>query len=827
MRIGAGPTGRQGEDAVTHLLMIGAATVALVAAAPALAQDAGTAGAAAGRNAPAPNAATQPDSAASTAADTPGDIIVTAQKRSERLQQVPIAVSVLSGDAITAKGGTNLESAQYLVPTLNFRKSGTAINQSLFLRGVGTSTFSIAGEPSISTVVDGVVYSRAGEAFSDLIDIDRIEVLRGPQGTLFGKNTSAGVINIVTKRPGDHLGGFLEGGYFTNGNEYRVRGAVDLPLADWIRTRFTGFYGHYQGNIRNLTQGGARVNGYEHYGVRGVLVATPTPDITFTLIGDYRRSNDNCCAEVIGTPAATSASGNPNLALPPALGDRTRLDNQNLVTAAKEKSYGVSGQLDWTLGTQTVTYIGSYRIYDNREIRDGDFLDRAYVGYNQLHDDGPQVSNTLTQELRLTSPAAQFFSYVVGAYYSRAYTERVFSRSDIVCTGGVVSAATLTPCGSAGTVTTTPQGTADFGSVFKNLAFFGQGTANLTARLRLIGGVRYTTDQLNVFHKRVTSLTGPGINPNFDQGVFNRYTVLVAQGVLPTTAQTAAATASNGVPFTTKTTNSNWSGKGGVQFDLLPQSTVYATYSRGYKGPAFNIFYNLTATGTNVIQPETADSYEAGIKNTLLGGKLVLNLAGYYAKYHNFQANNPDVVAGVLVTRFTNAGEISTRGVELDALYQPVRDLTFNGGFAYTDARIDQFRVPTNGVVTGVVPNGTRLPYAPRYKGSLSGDYRLRTGGRIDVTVGAQGSYQSSQISQLDASQAIRDATTIHSYALVDLSAGLVEAADRFRVSFQVKNVFNEHFASAITSGGPGGSYRYLIPREADRYYGVTARVGF
>ena len=153
--------------------LAGAAGFALFAATPLWAQTAAPAPVAES-TAPVPNAH---DDA------PPGDIIVTAQKRSERLQDVPIAVSVLSGDAIAAKGAVNLEGAQYLVPTLNFRKSGTAINQSLFLRGVGTSTFSIAGEPSISTVVDGVVYSRAGEAFSDLIDIDRLEVLRGPQGT--------------------------------------------------------------------------------------------------------------------------------------------------------------------------------------------------------------------------------------------------------------------------------------------------------------------------------------------------------------------------------------------------------------------------------------------------------------------------------------------------------------------------------------------------------------------------------------------------------------------------------------------------------------------
>jgi iron complex outermembrane receptor protein len=766
---------------IKALWLAGAATLALTTA-PALAQDTTTAGVA---------AAAPEDQATSVATDEPGDIIVTAQKRSERLQDVPVAVSVISGDAIALKGGVNLESAQYLVPTLNFRKSGTAINQSLFLRGVGTSTFSIAGEPSISTVVDGVVYSRAGEAFSDLIDIDRIEVLRGPQGTLFGKNTSAGVINIVTRRPGDTFGGYLEGGFYTNGNEYRVRGAIDVPLGALVKSRITGFYGNYDGNIRNVAKGNSRVNGYEHYGVRGMIVAIPTPDLSLTLIADYRESKDDCCAEVIGTrPTNLTAT-----VLPDINGDRSRTVNQDLVTATTEKSWGTSLQADWTLGTQTVTYIGSYREYDNTEIRDGDWLPQAYVGFNQLHDVGPQVSNTFTQEIRLTSPANQFFSYVLGAYYSRAETERTFTRNDVVCTA-TPTPTVLTPCTTAGTVVTRPSGTANFGSVFKNFALFGQGTINLSDSLRLIGGVRYTTDQLDVFHQRVTTLAGPGINP------------------------------SSG-PFRGKTTNDNWSGKGGVQYDIVPESTFYATYARGYKGPAFNVFFNLTATGTNVIEPETADSYELGLKNTLFDGKLTVNLAGYYAKYNNFQANNPDIVAGVLVTRFTNAGEISTRGGEVDLLFRPVRDFTISGGVAYTDAKIDQFKVPTNGVTTGVIPSGTSLAYAPKWKGSLGADYRIRTGGAVDFTLGAQGSYQSSQISQLDVNPAVRSATTIKAYGLVDLTAGITDPTDTFRLLFQVKNLFDTSFASAITSGGPGGSYRYLIPRDADRYYGVTARIGF
>lgn len=726
---------------------------------------------------------------AAEAADL-SEIVVTAQKRSEKLQDVPVAVSVVSGEMIAAKGAVNLEGAQYLVPSLNFRKSGTTINQSLFLRGVGTSTFSIAGEPSISTVVDGVVYSRAGEAFSDLVDIDRLEVLRGPQGTLFGKNTSAGVINIVTKRPGDTRGGFVEGGYFSNGNEYRLRGAVDLPLADNVKSRVTAFYGRYDGNIHNLFNS-KRVNGYEHYGVRGIVVADPTPDLQLTVIADYRKSDDDCCAELIGTLPTNLAAG----ALPTPRGDKTREVNQNLVTSTIEKSGGLSLQADWSRGDYTFTYVGSYREYDNTEIRDGDFLPRAYVGFAQLHDRGPQTSNTLTQEVRVASPANQFFTYVAGAYYSRAHTERAFTRDDIVCT--VTPAPTvLTPCTAPGAVITTPTGTADFGSTFKNFAVFGQGTVKVSERFRLIAGLRYTADKLAVFHSRSTALAGPGIQPSFG-------------------------------PFASNTSNDNWSGKAGAQFDIAPESTLYATYSRGYKGPAYNVFFNLTATGTNIIEPETADSYEVGLKNTLFDNRLILNLAAYYAKYHNFQANNPDTVAGVLVTRFTNAGTISTRGGELDLIFRPMADMNISGGLAYTDAKVEKFKIPTNGNNTGVIPPGTSLAYAPKWKGSLGVDYRIRTGKVVDVSLGGQASFQSSQISQPDAVLANRINTRIDGYSLVDLSAGIVDPDDRYRVTLQVKNLFDSSFASAITSGGPGGSYRYQIPREADRYVGITGNLKF
>ena len=776
-----------------QLLLAGAALSALIAM-PAYAQDA--AGAA--------TSAEDTQTSDGTVPANPGDIVVTAQRRSERLQDVPIAITVISGDAISAKGAVNIEGAQYLVPALNFRKSGTSINQSLFLRGVGTSTFSIAGEPSVSTVVDGVVFSRAGEAFSDLVDIERIEVLRGPQGTLFGKNASAGVVNIVSKRPTDEFGGMAEGGfYFDNGREYRARAAVNVPFSDGTGLRVTGFYGNYDGNIFNAAANvNRRVNGYEHYGVRGIFVAEFSPDITLTLIGDWRRSDDDCCAEVIGTTpgaAGTITAGAVQSALggAPFLGDESRTIRQNLITRTEEESYGGSAQLDLTLDDQTVTSITSYRRYDNTEIRDGDFLDQPYVGLNQLHDVGPQSGKTFTQELRLTSPGNEFVDYVIGGFYSWADTERTFTRNDIVCLPQVLPVTTLIPCGSAASIPSTfPTGTATFGSTFKNLAFFGQATINVTDRFGVIGGLRYSLDQLDVFHSRTTALAGPGIAGSFG-------------------------------PFRGKTTNTNLSSRLGLQYELSRQSSLYATFAMGYKGPAFNVFFNLGATGTNAIEPETADSFEIGSKNSFFNGRLVLNLAAYYAKYKNFQANNPDTVAGVLVTRFTNAGDISTRGGEIDLLWRPVDDLTISGGLAYTDAKVDQFRVPSNGNITGVVPSGTVLGYAPEFKGSLGIDYRLRTGSGFDFGLGAQGSYQSEQLAQFDANPAIRAATTIKGYGLVDLSASIMDSNDRFRLTFQVKNVFDQSFAAAITSGGPGGSFRYLIPREADRYFGVTGRINF
>ena len=755
---------------------------------------------------------------AEEAADS-NEIIVTAQKREENLQDVPLAISVIGADAIANNGGVSLENAQYLVPSLNFRKSGTTLNQALFLRGVGTINFSIAAEPSVAAVLDGVVLSRAGEGFTDLFDVERIEVLRGPQGTLFGKNASAGVVSIVTKRPTNQLEATAEASYFDK-SEYRGRATVNLPLGENIRSRFTGFYSDYDGNISNITTGN-KVNGYKHYGVRGVVEADLGEGIQLTFRGDWRKANDDCCSEIIGTtPSNAAALALRNTGINR---DETRDVAQNLETATKEESWGLSLQADVELGSHMLTSITSYRGWDNIEIRDGDWLDGPYVGLNQLHDNGPQTSKTFTQELRIASPTGQFLEYVLGAYYSKADSDRTFTRNVITCSASTLPAVVpgLIPCSTTPGLSTitTPSGTADFGSVFKNFSVFGQATINVSDSLRFIGGLRWTQDKLDVYHIRRTTLAGPGIQPNFDAGVYNNGLV----ATLPATGFVAGA--SNGIPFRTGTKNSNFSGKAGVQFDLSDDVMAYVSYTRGYKGPAYNIFYNLTTVGTGVIAPETANAFEIGLKNTLLDGALVVNMAAYSAKYNNYQANSPDFVAGVRTTRLTNAGSVSTKGFELDFVARPTNSFSVTGGIAYNKAQVENFRLPPGADATQLIAKGTPLANAPEWKMALGAQYDWETGGFANVEIGAQMAMQSDQIYELSPNPAVRLGSTVDGYFTVDTSIALVDPNDVWRLAFQVKNLFDQSFASSIVSGGPGGAFRYIIPREADRYVGVTARI--
>lgn len=738
---------------------------------------------------------------AQSAPQPPGaieEIIVTAQKRAQNLQEVPAAVSVLTTNDIESRPAVNIEGLQQLVPTLNFRKGGTSLNSSLFLRGVGTINFSIAAEPSVAFVLDGVVMARAGEAFGDLYDLERIEVLRGPQGTLFGKNASAGVVNVVSRKPGDKFGGSVEVSAF-EGNEYKSRLAVDMPLSPKVRTRVTAFAGTYDGNVTNVSTGD-KINGYDRYGIRGIMEIEPSEKLTVTLIADYRKADDDCCGELLGTAptGANAAALTSLLAGAPFLGDETRNVRHNLVTQTQEEAWGGSAQLDYDVGPVVLTSITAYRGWDNTEIREGDWLDRpaAYVGnaFNQLHDVGPQESSTFSQEFRIASPAGERLEYVAGLYYYYADADRAFRRDVTSCTASTlpIDATGQRPCQPGASTFVTAFSQATFGSEIENMAVFGQGTYRLTDRLSLIGGLRFTRDDLSFYHNRIPSPVAlPGLR-----------------------------TDTSG--YTGSTSDDDLSGRAGLQFQATDDIMAYGTYSKGYKGPAYNVFFNQTPTQTNVIPAETADAYEVGAKTTWLDGRIILNIAAFYAEYDNFQANAFENVGGVVISRLTNAGEISTGGLELDWLIRATDGFTISGGLAYTDAQIERFRDAAGNLSTA--REGERLPLAPEWKGTVGVDYEWQPAGMpFNVLLNGRYSYTDSQYSSLGAFAN----ELIDSYSVVDASVGFTDKEETVKLTFFVNNLFDESYTSLITPGGPGGSLRYLIPREADRYYGASFKVNF
>ena len=729
------------------------------------------------------------------------EIIVTAQKREQNLQEVPVAVSVLGGDLIDRSAAYNIEGLNALVPSLNFRKGGTTINSTLFLRGVGTVNFSLAAEPSVSTVLDGVVLARAGEAFADLNDIERIEVLRGPQGTLFGKNASAGVVNIVSRMPTDEFGATADVSFF-EGSEYKIRGTLNVPISESVSTRVTAFVGEYDGNIRNLFDG-QDINGYDRKGVRGIALIEPSDDLRITLIGDWRQADDDCCGEVIAT-APNNAAHRSLLSGVNFAGDETREVRHNLVTRTEETAWGLSGQVDWDVGEHTLTSITAYRVWDAGEIREGDWLDRtaAYVGnaYAQLHDNGPQTGNTFSQEFRLASPTGQFLDYVVGLFYFDASTDRSFTRDTIVCASTTLppDATGLAPCAPGSSTFTNPRSSAKFGSDSLNMSAFGEGTINFSDAWRAILGLRYTDDELSYYHDRVPSpIPGPGVR-----------------------------TDTSG--YEDKVTDNAFSGRAALQWDISGDLMSYVSYSRGYKGPAFNVFFNMNPSSLNPLESETADAYEAGLKATLFGGSTILNFALFYANYDNFQANSFDTLNGVVITRLTNAGEISTKGIELDFLSRPIEGLSLSGGIAYTDAQIESFNVPPNSPPSATDRSGERLPFAPEWKGSLNADYQWNLTSSLDMFLNGTISYTSSQYTDLPGTPGPNPLVEVDAYTLVDAAVGVAATTGAWRVALLGKNLTDDSYATLITPGGPGASMRYLIPREADRYFGVqaTIRVG-
>ena len=746
---------------VRHLLMPALSTIAALVAGLAQAQQA-------------------PTAAKLEASDKLETITVTATKRSEPLQSVPIAISVISGDRLEQANLNTLGAITSQAPTVNFRANASNKDTSLFIRGVGTISTSPGVEPTVSTVVDGVVYARPGQATLDLMEVDRIEVLRGPQGTLFGKNASAGVINIVSKPISAGTERFVDVSYFEK-KEMRLRTGVSGELSPGVLGSAAVLFGKYDGNIDNITIG-EKVGGYDRKGARGKLEFTANKDLKATFIADYSKADDTGSRGPF-----VRATGVLPVALSPIIpGPKNRSVASDVKERVEDTNSGLSGQLDWGLAGSMLTSITAWREWKNTQFQDIDGTGTVNNQIAALSDRGQLKSAQISQELRLASPTGAFFEYVGGLFYMRSKTDEVYRRDVRRCNGTLPNLPTgVTPCAAL----FLDNGVATYGTLGKSGSLFGESKLNFSPTLRGILGLRYTTDDLSYYHGRVSTAAAQ------------------IPGVRVTRANTTGSTSQSGV-----------SGRIGPQLDLSKDVTVYATYSKGYKGPAYNAFFNMSAIDDLALAPEKSKSYEIGLKSTLLDNRLRLNLAAFDTKYSGYQANFPDLVGGTVVTRFINAGDVSTKGFEADFEAKLSKQFTLAGAVANTRARIDKFNCPVGATCPNL--NGAPLPSAPNWKANVRANYRTDVGNGLRLDLATDYSWQSEV--QYDLSIATN--TIQPSYGIVNMSIALSNPAAGWRVALLGKNLGDRSYAAFL---GAGANTQRSVPRDVQRYFGINARLDF
>ena len=770
------------------------------------------------------------------------ELVVTAQKREENIGDVPVAVSVLDADQIEATFANGLEELQDFVPSVSFRTGNTTRNSALTVRGIGTISFSTAAEPSVSTVVDNVVLGRSGQAFGDLYDLEQVEVLRGPQGTLFGKNASAGVVNLTTKKPSDEFEGYVDLSFFQD-NEQRFKARVSGPLRDNVRGSVTVFDGSFDGFVTNVFNN-ERIQGYDKQGIRAMLdVDINAITSALVIFEDYDAEND-CCTDIEALPSGRNplseaaptinADGSPDLDL--------RLVDHDFETITLDASTSFSVQFDWQLGDYTLTSITAQRQWDNTEIREGDFtsiagdsMDPVFGAPFQLHDVGPQEWSQFSQELRLSSPSDRAFVWQVGAFFFDIDSERSFTREascqnnagqlalnianhieqtlgmplpdDVDAAQQVVDdfiAAEGITCNANDIIA----GTASFDTEFNNFALFGQGSIQLNDYIGITLGLRFTEDEVSFNHNRLNGdefgRRGVGVRPRFAEvdSVLGQALFSGEQG------DGIAAIDEFDTNFDGETDATDLSGK--IGFDWKPNDTnlFYATYATGYKGPAFNVFFNQDFTDIDPIEEETSESFEIGYKYT--GNRFFAAVALYDTRINDFQANDFDASDGVTITGFTNGGDVETTGVEIDFLWQATEAFSLSGGLSSLDAE--------------TVVTGDPLPFAVEFKYSVVGDYYWPLGN--DAAISLNGSYVftdeklSGNIGQTGETN---PEILLPDYAILNATVSYIAPEDQYRISLIGKNLTDETFAT--TNSGDG--FRFQIPRLADRFFGLNFRYNF
>ena len=586
------------------------------------------------------------------AADS-SEVIVTGTRRASRVQKVPVAISTITSDQIAALGISTPSDLQFAVPAVTFNPQ---VGAGFQIRGFGTQGFDYNLEKAVAIVVDDVVQGLPRSVgLNTLADVDRVEVLKGPQGTLFGKNASAGVIFVVTGSP--KLGVFSDEGSVKYGtrNEMQISNTVNIPLSDTVAARVTTVFQKRDGYLNNKYNGETYGDSQDS-GIRAKLLWAPSDNlkINFTAeVQDHRDTGANIIetvrsyvAPVGGVPVGSTTLIDYNQQLTALYGVQFGPGNFDFVNNRPSplfiKQNSFTAALTYNIGEYTLTSITAYKDQKSGNQADSDFTATDFFGINI----GRLKAHQFSQEVRLGSPVGGFFDYVVGAYLFDQEVEAYELQ------GGSKSVTAFPPpyngpVGARGNYTATS----------KSTAFFGQGNFHLTDQLTAIVGGRWTDD-------KVSSTYFPSTDPSF---VFSG-TIIPATG--------AAAEKKNG------------SGKFTLQYNPATDVMFYATYSQGYKAPAIG-----TSRGVlSIVKPETVINAELGVKTQWFHRKLTVNVDAFDSKFKNFQTTT-SVVGSDNVRRFVldNAPLVLSKGVEIDVIARPTPKLTLTANYSHNPTEYKGF----------------------------------------------------------------------------------------------------------------------------------------
>ena len=716
-----------------------------------------------------------------TAADEALDdnvIVVTATKRAQNIQDIPAAIAAVSGDALEQRGITDPSDLQFLTPSLQVGKSQG--NTAFTIRGVG---FNSVGSPAVAVHVDGVFQPRPGMGDLAQIDVDRVEVLRGPQGTLYGRNANGGVINFLSNRPTDEWEGQFKARYASYDETY-LEGIFNIPFGGSGGARFVVAHNNQkEGFVKNVL-GGPEIGNEGFTTARLALDFDLSENLKVELTGSnvirdgaIYTSIGQTAPRTVGVRGApfgdlAAFGGNLYAALGAVWSGIPNTTTANDPSGSDRKAVNFSGVVDWDIGDfklRSITGIQDF-FEDHQSDFDGTNV-TIYKGRNIRN------SETFTQELNLSGKLGPVDLIIGGFYLDEEYSQ------DLSITQ---------PNGNGSFL---PNAKLSFITPYyktKAVAAFTDVTVNLGENFRVSGGLRYSKDKQNTFQD---------------------FRILANIRVAPTTVISPGIQCNAALP---ELKFSSTTPRVGIQFDASSNTTLYGNYSEGFKVGG----YNTDGTCKDPYEPEEIKSFEGGIKNTLMDGDLTLNATGFFYKYKNLQVQQ---IIGTGVS-IINAPKAEIKGLELEANYKASKNFGIFTSLALLDAKYTQFVLPDGAVGPALVDvSGNRLSHAPKLSLNAGIDFTPEVdilGGSINLR--ADGSYRSATfVREFNNPLFERN----DPYFIANASLTWTNESEKFLVRGFVTNLFDDVYLTQSQWSAPiqTRTVSYNQPRQ----YGMEMQVKF